>query len=88
MFLLIVLAFKATEGWPQKHQPQLRRNTDNCWALVDEAEWPRIINFDQATSTIRIFTQQTGPRVKRCLQGKLQATFPFTIGNIKINDNK
>jgi hypothetical protein len=50
--------------------------------LVDEAEWPRIINFDQATSTIRIFTQQTGPRVKRCLQEqgmKLSISYKMTL---------
>ena len=78
--VLLILALEATEGRPQQQQPQkvgpqkqhqLRRNIDNCWALVDETYWPRIINFDQATSTIRIFIQQTGPRVLRCLQGKI-----------------
>ena len=77
--VLLILALKATEGRPQQQpqnvgpqkQHQLRRNIDNCWALVDETYWPRIINFDQATSTIRIFIQQTGQRVLRCLQGKI-----------------
>lgn len=82
LFLLIVLAFKATEGRPQNPNPQQRRNTDNCWALVNEDEWPRIINFDQANSTIRILTQQTGPRVKRCLQEqgmKLSISYRMTL---------
>ena len=79
--VLLILALKATEGRPQQQQGpqkvgpqkqhQLRRNIDNCWALVDETYWPRIINFDQATSTIRIFIQQTGPIVLRCLQGMI-----------------
>ena len=77
--VLLILALEATEGRPQQQpqkvgpqkQHQLRRNIDNCWALVDETYWPRIINFDQSTSTIRIFIQQTGPRVLRCLQGKI-----------------
>jgi hypothetical protein len=89
--VLLILALEATEGRPQQQQPQklgpqkqhqLRRNIDNCWALVDETYWPRIINFDQATSTIRIFIQQTGPRVLRCLQDqgmKLSVSYKMTL---------
>ena len=92
--VLLILALKATEGRPQQQQGpqkvgpqkqhQLRRNIDNCWALVDETYWPRIINFDQATSTIRIFIQQTGPRVLRCLQGMIY--FLIVVGGCHLQD--
>ena len=89
--VLLILALEATEGRPQQQQPQklgpqkqhqLRRNIDNCWALVDETYWPRIINFDQATSTIRIFIQQTGPRVLRCLQGMIYFLIIMFVGTL------
>ena len=71
LLILLLASIKAVEGRPQQQQQQQqpRRLADNCWALVDESSWPQIISFDHTTSTIRIFIQQTGPRVLRCLQG-------------------
>jgi len=94
LLILLLASIKAVEGRPQQHQQQQqpRRLADNCWALVDESSWPQIISFDHTTSTIRIFIQQTGPRVLRCLQeqsrDRMSVSYNMTLTRSWGNETK
>ena len=42
----------------------------NCFSLVDESSWSRILSLDRRSGVLDFHLNNTGPRVLTCLQGK------------------
>ena len=43
----------------------------NCFSLVDENSWSRILRLDHSNGVLTVQLNNTGPRVITCLQGKV-----------------
>ena len=69
--LLLPLLFLLTYEVQSKPQSANEKvaGFSNCFSLVDDASWSRIIRYDPKIASLKIFVNETGPRVLTCLQG-------------------